>query len=73
MTDGPRIKLAGVTEVAAALGVSVQRVSQLRAKGTLPEPLDELACGPVWLMAEIKVHALTRDTRPGRRPTKRED
>lgn len=68
MTEEPRLKLAGVTEAAAVLGVTPQWVSQLRTKGLMPEPLDELACGPVWLMAEIKVYALTRNTKPGRRP-----
>lgn len=68
MTESNRLKLAGVTEAAAMIGVTAQRISQLRDKGLMPEPLDVLACGPVWLMADIKVYALTRDTRPGRRP-----
>lgn len=68
-----RLKLAGVTEIAAILGVSVQRVSQLRNDDKLPAPLDELACGPIWSMDEIKVFALTRNTRPGRRPVARRD
>jgi hypothetical protein len=38
----------GVTEVAGILGVSKQRVGQLRERSDFPSPIAELAAGPVW-------------------------
>lgn len=40
--------LLGVAEVATLLGVSKQRVNELKNAGRLPEPLATLASGPVW-------------------------
>lgn len=44
----PAPRYAGVTEVAELLGVSKQRVDQLRARDDFPKPVAELAAGPVW-------------------------
>lgn len=44
----PLDPLLGVTEVAEILGVSKQRVGQLRERGDFPSPIAELAAGPVW-------------------------
>lgn len=41
-------ELVGVREVAELLGVSKQRVDQLRQREDFPKPLARLASGPVW-------------------------
>ncbi len=46
--------LMGVTEIAAMLGVSGQRVSQLSRTRAFPEPVAELAAGRVWLRADVE-------------------
>lgn len=42
------MRLGGVKEVAAELGVSHGRVSQLRGTSGFPEPIGEIAAGPIW-------------------------
>lgn len=42
------MRLGGASEVAAELGVSRQRVSQLRNQVGFPEPLGEIAAGLIW-------------------------
>lgn len=59
----------GVSEAAAFLGVSRQRVSQLRTiHPQLPEPVAHLSTGPVWLTSQIE--AFARIPRPAGRPKK---
>ena len=56
----------GVSELAAVLGVSRQRASQIaRDYDDFPEPAVRLATGPVWESAEI---AAWRAKHPVRRP-----
>jgi hypothetical protein len=57
---------AGVTEVAGLLGVSRQRVSELRSSGTLPAPVAELAAGPVWRVSTLQRFIETWERKPGR-------
>lgn len=45
--------LMGTTEIAELLGVSRQRVSQLAASDTFPEPVARLAAGPIWKRVDI--------------------
>lgn len=46
--------LMGLTEIAAVLGVSRQRVYELRATNPLfPDPLVRLAMGPVYAEADV--------------------
>jgi predicted DNA-binding transcriptional regulator AlpA len=45
--------VAGLEETAELLGISRERIRQLRAAGRLPEPR-QLASGPVWDRAEIE-------------------
>lgn len=45
--------LGGVQEVAARLGVSRQRVGELKARTDFPEPIVVLAGGPVWDLEAI--------------------
>jgi serine/threonine protein kinase len=42
------VRMGGVTEVASELGVSRQRVSKLRERTDFPDPVGELAQGPIW-------------------------
>lgn len=59
--------LVGVTEAAAILGVSPQRVDQLaREKPLFPQPVAELGCGRVWTEASITGFAQTDQRKPGR-------
>jgi hypothetical protein len=60
------VELGGLQEVAAALGVSKQRISELRVRPGFPAPLAQLASGPVWDMAQLSAFAATWQRRPGR-------
>lgn len=61
--------LVSTPEVAEILGVSRQRVHQLRSLDTFPFPVLELATGPVWARAAVESFAETsRQRRPGRPP-----
>jgi len=63
--------ILGAAEVADRLGVSKQRLSQLRQAGNFPEPIRTLASGPIWLAGAIDSFVETWDRRPGRRrPTR---
>jgi hypothetical protein len=57
---------AGVTEVAKLLGVSRQRVSELRGSDILPAPVAELAAGPVWRVSSLQRFIETWERKPGR-------
>lgn len=57
---------AGVSEVAALLGVSRQRVSELRARDGFPEPIAELASGPVWAVTSLRSFVANWPRKPGR-------
>lgn len=63
--DQPTVpRLLGLTEVAAFLGVSRQRAGQLRER--LPQPMAELAAGPVWTEPQITAWAEGWTRKPGR-------
>jgi hypothetical protein len=62
----PPLELVGVTEVAQELGVSKQRVSELRAVEVFPAPIAELAAGPVWTRRSLTAFLSTWQRRPGR-------
>lgn len=47
------MRLGGVSEVAAELEVSSQRISQLRRTPGFPEPIAELSAGPVWDLDQV--------------------
>lgn len=42
------MRLGGVTEIASELNISRQRLLKLREREDFPEPIQELAQGPVW-------------------------
>jgi len=56
----------GVTEVARLLGVSRQRVSELRGRPGFPEPVAELASGPIWRGWQLRRFLEEWPRRPGR-------
>lgn len=60
----------GVSEVARELGVSRQRVSELRRAEAFPAPIADLAAGPVWNGSSLKRFISGWERRPGR-PRKR--
>lgn len=64
--DQPDEKLVGVSEIAAMLGVSKQRVSELRSSDDFPQPVAELAAGPVWRRSTLERFILEWPRRPGR-------
>lgn len=61
-------ELLGATEAAALLGVSRQRLHQLRSDGRFPSPLMELAGGPIWMRAAVDAFLESWDRRSGPKP-----
>jgi hypothetical protein len=59
-------RFLGVTEVAGLLGVSKQRVSELRATVAFPAPIAELAAGPVWKERSLRRFVAGWERKPGR-------
>ena len=62
----PPQELVGVTEVAELLGVSRQRVAQLREREDFPAPVAELAAGPVWTRTNLTRFVEAWPRKPGR-------
>lgn len=58
--------LGGVSEVAELLGVTRQRVASLRVRPGFPEPLAELAAGPIFDLESVRRWASSGRRRPGR-------
>lgn len=56
----------GVSELAHALGISRQRVAELRTREDFPSPLIELAAGPVWNGSSVRRFEETWTRKPGR-------
>jgi hypothetical protein len=65
--ESPLPQLLGSQEVAEALGVSRQRLGQLRARPDFPQPVLQLAATPLWLGSAIDAFLEGWDRRPGRR------
>ncbi|MGH2630859.1 MAG: helix-turn-helix transcriptional regulator [Actinomycetota bacterium] len=59
-------RYVGTAEVAEYLGVSKQRVSELRSAGRMPAPVAELRAGPVWTVSSLRRFVDNWDRRPGR-------
>lgn len=59
-------QLMSAAEVAEELGVSRQRVHQLRSGGGFPDPVADLRSGAVWDAGEIRRFARKWERRPGR-------
>ncbi len=61
--------LVGLTEIAAMLGVSRQRASQIvRDYDDFPAPVAELASGRIWETAAVEAWAAAHPVRPPGRP-----
>ena len=58
--------LLGVAELAAVLGVSKQRASELANSTRFPRPFLTLASGPIWLEPAVLRFVETWDRKPGR-------
>lgn len=56
----------GVSEIARLLGVSRQRVAQLRVRDHFPSPVAELAAGPVWTRSSLNHFVEGWSRAPGR-------
>lgn len=54
-------ELVGATEIARLLGISRQRVYQLRDAQVFPEPTARLARGALWSRAEVEAWAERRE------------
>lgn len=65
LTQEPETYL-GVTELARSLGVSRQRVAELRTRRDFPDPVAELAAGPVWRGSTLRRFVESWDRKPGR-------
>jgi serine/threonine protein kinase len=65
------MRLGGLTEVAAVLGVSRQRVLQLRQREEFPLPIGEIAHGAIWDLDIVEAWATSglRKEGPGRPTT----
>lgn len=64
--------LVGITELAELVGVTRQRASTLARHPGFPEPLAELAAGPVWDLRMVERFVRSWARKPGRPATKRE-
>lgn len=65
--DAPTmLELMSAAEIADELGVSRQRVHQLRSMKSFPLPLAELRGGAVWDAAAVRRFAETWNRKPGR-------
>ena len=53
-TINPSLRLGGVSEVAAELGVSRQQVAKLRERDDFPAPIASLSSGDVWDLNIVK-------------------
>jgi acetamidase/formamidase len=62
-------ELVGTSEVIKLLGVTRQRLHELRTAGRFPLPTLELAAGPIWMRPAIEQFAAERNRRPGRPKT----
>lgn len=60
-------QVVSAPEVGELLGVSRQRVHQLRSAAAFPAPLYELRAGPIWDVRAVEHFAATWERKPGRR------
>jgi hypothetical protein len=58
-------EIVGTSEAAELLGISRQRIHELRTAGRFPTPTVEFAAGPIWLRPAIDAFGATV-RKPGR-------
>lgn len=56
-------EMVGVKEAAEILGWDVRRVATYRSRGAFPEPVAEMAMGPVWTREQIEEYKATKATK----------
>ncbi len=59
------MRLGGSTEVALELGVSASRITVLRQRADFPDPVGEIAQGPIWDLDVVKGWNQSGLRRPG--------
>lgn len=64
--EAPPPELVGVSEIAELLGVSRQRVGELRRQPGFPAPIAELRAGPVWSRPSLDRFLRSWPRKPGR-------
>lgn len=64
--DQPTETYLGVSELSSEIGVTRQRVSELRTRPDFPAPVAELAAGPVWASSSLRRFLATWERKPGR-------
>jgi hypothetical protein len=64
--EQPPETFAGASEVAELLGVSRQRVQELRLRSGFPAPAADLAAGPVWRVSTLNRFLADWERKPGR-------
>ena len=62
----PNPELLGAAEVAELVGISKQRLAELRESARFPAPIAELHCGPVWASPAVQDFVRSWERRPGR-------
>jgi hypothetical protein len=71
--SGYALELLGTCEVAETLGIEKSRVPRWRNQGVLPEPVADLAAGPIWIRAQIEAVRGERERRRRRKYRRRSD
>ena len=66
------LRLAGLAEVAALLGVSKRTATRYTGRSDFPAPVARLAAGPVWLEDDVREWKRTTPITPGRPRTPRD-
>lgn len=61
--------LVGAADIARRLGVSRQRVGQLRERPDFPRPVARLGLGQLWRWSEVSTWMTTWRRRSGRPPS----
>jgi tRNA A-37 threonylcarbamoyl transferase component Bud32 len=64
------VRLAGVSEISRVLGVSSQRVSQLKKQSGFPAPIADLSAGPIWDLDQVERWKAAGLQRKSGRPSK---
>ena len=58
------LRLGGVAEVADAPAISKSALADRRRTPNFPQPVAELACGPIWNLNDIDTYLQERDRDP---------
>jgi predicted DNA-binding transcriptional regulator AlpA len=62
------LRVVGLTEVAALLGVSKRTASRYTARSDFPKPAAHLAMGPIWCEEEVAEWVRETPVQRGRPP-----